>query len=69
MLLAVGELSARAAAAARDAGLGEVHEARDAEAAGTLLGQIAREADVLLVKGSRGMQMERAIRRFEEAWD
>ncbi len=66
VLLAVGALSARAAAAARDAGLGEVHEAPDAEGAGAMLGQIAREADVVLVKGSRGMQMERAIRRFEE---
>jgi UDP-N-acetylmuramoyl-tripeptide--D-alanyl-D-alanine ligase len=61
VLVAVGELSAHTAAAARAAGIAEVHEAPDAVAAGALLRKLARAGDTILVKGSRGMRMERAL--------
>jgi len=61
VLVATGELSAHTAVAARAAGVREVHEAPDAVAAGALLRRLARSGDTILVKGSRGMRMERAL--------
>ena len=63
-LIAVGELSRHTAEAAREAGLPEVQEAPDAEAAARLLLELAEPGDAVLVKGSRGMRMERAVGRI-----
>ncbi len=67
VLVAVGALSAHTARAARAAGVREVHEAPDAEAAGALLRKLVARDDTLLVKGSRGMRMERAVAQLCEA--
>jgi UDP-N-acetylmuramoyl-tripeptide--D-alanyl-D-alanine ligase len=67
VLVCVGELSAHTAAAARAAGVRDVHEAPDAETAGALLRKLARSGDTILVKGSRGMRMERALGPLLEA--
>jgi len=64
-LIAVGSETAVLTAAAREAGLGEVHETPDTEAAASLLRQLTREGDLVLVKGSRGARMERVIQTFE----
>jgi UDP-N-acetylmuramoyl-tripeptide--D-alanyl-D-alanine ligase len=67
VLVAVGELSAHTARAARAAGVREVHEASDADAAGALLRKLVARGDTVLVKGSRGMRMERAVAQLNEA--
>ncbi|MCU0302617.1 MAG: UDP-N-acetylmuramoyl-tripeptide--D-alanyl-D-alanine ligase [Thermoanaerobaculales bacterium] len=56
---AAGEL----AAAARDAGLepGSVHHVADAEAAAELLARVLEPADVVLIKGSRGVGLDRTV--------
>jgi UDP-N-acetylmuramoyl-tripeptide--D-alanyl-D-alanine ligase len=57
MLLAVGPLAAAMAAAFT----GEVHSARDAAAAAELLPRLLRHGDTVLVKGSRGVGLERVV--------
>ncbi|NOZ77876.1 MAG: UDP-N-acetylmuramoyl-tripeptide--D-alanyl-D-alanine ligase [Acidobacteria bacterium] len=64
LLIAVGHRDARTlAASAREAGLdpAAVYHADDAEAAATLLKRVLRTGDVVLVKGSRGVGLDRAV--------
>jgi len=67
--IAVGpEMSAAAAAAAGDAGRsgGRVRLASDSGAATEIVCALVRAGDVVLVKGSRSIQMERIIEALEE---
>ena len=60
-LVAVGPLSAHTAAAARAAGLTRVFETSSAEDAAAQVRANARSGDAVLVKGSRGMKLERVV--------
>jgi UDP-N-acetylmuramyl pentapeptide synthase len=58
VLFTVGTEASAMATAARDAGLGRVHEVDDTAAAARMLSQLARAGDMVLVKGSRSARME-----------
>jgi UDP-N-acetylmuramoyl-tripeptide--D-alanyl-D-alanine ligase len=60
-LFAFGPEAAQAAAGAREAGLAEVFHSADAEEMAQALRASVRAGDVVLVKGSRGMRMERIV--------
>ena len=61
VLIAAGLRSRHMAAAARRAGCPEVIETADSLEAAEMTARIAREGDLVLVKGSRGMKMERVV--------
>jgi len=58
ILLTVGPDSVAMSSAARDAGVGRVHEVENTAAAARMLSQLARPGDLVLVKGSRSARME-----------
>ncbi len=58
VLVAVGELAAGIARAARAAGMDEVHHAADAAEGLIVVRRIARPGDTILVKGSRAIGLE-----------
>jgi UDP-N-acetylmuramoyl-tripeptide--D-alanyl-D-alanine ligase len=64
VLVAVGVRSKETAAAAREAGMKKVFEADDALAAIDVLEHVVRPGDVLFIKGSQGMRMERVVKHF-----
>lgn len=66
VLVAVGPLSEATARAARDAGVPDVVHSDDAEDAIRELRGLVRAGDLVLVKGSRSMRMERAVQALLE---
>jgi UDP-N-acetylmuramoyl-tripeptide--D-alanyl-D-alanine ligase len=66
VLFAVGPLSRGAAETARRAGVGEVHQYGDSAEAAASVAEFLRPGDVVVVKGSRGMKMERVVRALVE---
>lgn len=64
LLIGVGELGAEIAAAAESAGV-EVHRAADADEAGRLLSELLRPGDLVLLKASRAVALERALSHLE----
>ena len=63
-LIAVGAETVPLAETARAGGLKEIHETSSAEEAAGVLRGIAREGDLVLIKGSRAARMERVIENF-----
>jgi UDP-N-acetylmuramoyl-tripeptide--D-alanyl-D-alanine ligase len=61
LFVAVGPLSLRAADAARAAGAPDVRHFPDSEVAAGFVASAVRPGDLVLVKGSRGMKMERVV--------
>ncbi|HVA19992.1 MAG TPA: UDP-N-acetylmuramoyl-tripeptide--D-alanyl-D-alanine ligase [Solirubrobacteraceae bacterium] len=66
VLVAVGPL---AAAMTGDAFAGEAHSVRDATAAAEMLGGLLRGGDTVLVKGSRGVGLERVAQMLQAEAD
>jgi UDP-N-acetylmuramoyl-tripeptide--D-alanyl-D-alanine ligase len=66
-LVAVGPLSRHMAAAARGAGLAQAHAVDDPAEAAKLVREHARAGDVVLVKASRGMRLERVVSELLES--
>src|SRR6266700_736665 len=64
-LIAIGDMAAAIAEAARNAGLQNISIARSTSEAAELLGAIAVSGDLVLVKGSRSARTERVIEAFE----
>lgn len=66
LLVVVGIHAADYAAGARAAGLSDdhIHTAPDAIAAGRLVQDFIREGDIILIKGSQSMRMERAVKEL-----
>jgi UDP-N-acetylmuramoyl-tripeptide--D-alanyl-D-alanine ligase len=69
LLLAVGTFAAEVAGGARGAGLppSAIVTAPDADAAAALLAAWLRPGDLLLLKGSRGVRLERTLERLRAA--
>jgi UDP-N-acetylmuramyl pentapeptide synthase len=61
LLLTVGELSKSITDGARDAGFCNIHEYSTSEEAADALKSEVKPGDVVLVKGSRGMKMEKVV--------
>jgi UDP-N-acetylmuramoyl-tripeptide--D-alanyl-D-alanine ligase len=61
MLVAVGPLSRQSAESARRAGVPEVHLHTDSKKCAQSLIEYVKNGDLLVVKGSRGMRMERVV--------
>jgi len=66
-LVAVGPLSRHAAEAARAAGLAQSHAVDEPAEAAKLVREHARAGDVVLVKASRGMRLERVVSELLES--
>ena len=65
ILITVGAESAPIADAARETGLGRIHEVDDTAAAALMLANLTRPGDIVLVKGSRSARMESVLKHFE----
>lgn len=66
-LVAVGPETAPLCEAARAAGLSEIFTSADTQEAAAILGEIVREGDLVLVKGSRAARMENVLSAFAGA--
>jgi UDP-N-acetylmuramoyl-tripeptide--D-alanyl-D-alanine ligase len=66
LLITVGGLAGQIAAGARDAGTpaNRVYESASHADAAELLRKLSRPGDVILIKGSRGMKMEKILEAF-----
>ncbi len=66
ILITVGAETAALADAARETGLGRIHEVDDTASASLMLVNLARPGDVVLVKGSRSARMESVLKHFDQ---
>jgi UDP-N-acetylmuramoyl-tripeptide--D-alanyl-D-alanine ligase len=68
LLVAVGPLSRQSAESARRGGVQEVHLYSDAKKAAASIGEYLRDGDMIVVKGSRGMRLERVVEALIEGF-
>jgi UDP-N-acetylmuramoyl-tripeptide--D-alanyl-D-alanine ligase len=68
MLVTVGALSRQCAESARRAGVPEVHQHPDSAQCAEQLGEYLREGDLIVIKGSRSMRMEKIVDALIEAF-
>jgi UDP-N-acetylmuramoyl-tripeptide--D-alanyl-D-alanine ligase len=68
LLVAVGALSRQSAESARRGGVQEVHLYPDAKKAAESVGEYLRDGDLIVVKGSRGMRLERIVAALVESF-
>jgi UDP-N-acetylmuramoyl-tripeptide--D-alanyl-D-alanine ligase len=66
LLFSVGTLSRAAAETARRAGVPEVHHHADSAKAAESIAEFLKEGDLIVVKGSRGMHLERVVQALIE---
>ncbi len=66
MLVTIGKLSRGAAEAARRAGVPEVHHHPDVDKATQSIVEFLSDGDLIVVKGSRSMHLERVVQRLVE---
>ena len=66
MLVTIGKLSRGTAEAARRAGVPEVHHHPDVDRATESIIEFLSDGDLIVVKGSRSMHLERIVRRLVE---
>jgi UDP-N-acetylmuramoyl-tripeptide--D-alanyl-D-alanine ligase len=64
LLIAVGSLSRACIETARRGGVGEVHHHPDSARAADSVAEFLRDGDLVVVKGSRAMRMERIVERL-----
>jgi len=67
LLVAVGPLSRSAVETARRAGVAEVYHHPDSERAAEAIAEFVRDGDLVVVKGSRAMRMERVVQALLSA--
>jgi len=66
LLVAVGPLARESAETARRGGVDEVHHFTDSEACAASIAELVGDGDVIVVKGSRAMRMERVVQALTE---
>ncbi len=64
ILVTVGQEASAIAEAARNLGMGRIHETENTANAARMLTQLARPGDIVLVKGSRSARMETVLTHF-----
>jgi UDP-N-acetylmuramoyl-tripeptide--D-alanyl-D-alanine ligase len=69
MLVAVGPLARETAEAGRRAGLPQVHHYPDSSSCAESLAEFLRDGDLIVVKGSRRMRMERVVEALLNAFE
>jgi UDP-N-acetylmuramoyl-tripeptide--D-alanyl-D-alanine ligase len=67
VLVGVGPLSRAAVEAAKKAGVPEVHHEADAVLAAREIPRLVRPGDLIVVKGSRGIRLEKVVAALLEA--
>jgi UDP-N-acetylmuramoyl-tripeptide--D-alanyl-D-alanine ligase len=68
LLVAVGPLSRQSAESARRSGVPQVHHYADSTLAAATIGELVRDGDLIVVKGSRGMRLERVVEALTSAF-
>ena len=63
--ITVGPEAAAIEAAAREAGMSRIHAVDNPASAARMLGSLAKQGDIVLVKGSRSARMESVLQHFE----
>ncbi|MFH1593849.1 MAG: UDP-N-acetylmuramoyl-tripeptide--D-alanyl-D-alanine ligase [Candidatus Omnitrophota bacterium] len=66
-LITLGDMSSFIRRIAKDAGMKDIYEAKSHRSAADFLKRVAKSGDVVLIKGSRAMRMEKVLECFERS--